>query len=150
MANQQQWFEGQLDYENWGLALASDSKAYVGQVREARELSQRALDSAIRADSKENGAIWQTIAAQWEGFAYGSPAEARQAAASALKLAAESQGVESEAALAFAMAGDTARRNLMAQELGQNAFRWTRRYSRFGCPRFGDNWRSAKRIRLPR
>jgi serine/threonine protein kinase/Flp pilus assembly protein TadD len=118
MANQQQWFEGQLDYENWGLALASDSKAYVGQVREARELSQRALDSAIRADSKENGAIWQTIAAQWEA-AYGSPAEARQAAASALKLAAESQGVESEAALAFAMAGDTARAESMAQDLGK-------------------------------
>ena len=28
MAEQQQWFAGQPDYENWGLALASDSEAY--------------------------------------------------------------------------------------------------------------------------
>jgi eukaryotic-like serine/threonine-protein kinase len=118
MAKQQQWFEGQPDYENWGLALASDSKAYAGQVREARELSIRSVDSAIRADSKENGAIWGAIAAQWEA-AYGDRAEARQAATAALKLAPESQGVESEAALAFAMAGDTARAESMAQDLGK-------------------------------
>ena len=118
MAKQQQWFEGQPDYENWGLALASDTAAYAGHVGEARALSQRAVDSAIRADSKENGAIWGTIAAQWEA-AYGNPAEARQAAAAALKLAPESQGVESEAALAFAMAGDTARAESMAQDLSK-------------------------------
>ena len=118
MANQQHWFEGQSDYQNWGLALASDSKAYAGQVREARELSIRSVDSAIRADSKENGAIWRTIAAQWEA-AYGNSAEARQAAAAALKLAPESQGVESEAALAFAMAGDKSEAESLAQDLGK-------------------------------
>jgi eukaryotic-like serine/threonine-protein kinase len=38
-------------------------------------------------------------------------------AAEALKLAPVSQGVESEAALAFAMLGDTARADLLAQDL---------------------------------
>jgi hypothetical protein len=76
------------------------------------------VDSAIRADSKENGAIWRTIAAQWEA-AYGNSAEARQAAAAALKLAPESQGVESEAALAFAMAGDKSEAESLAQDLGK-------------------------------
>ena len=40
-------------------------------------------------------------------------------AAQALKLAPASQGVESEAALAFAMAGDTARADSLAQNLGK-------------------------------
>ena len=54
-----------------------------------------------------------------EQAAYGNPAEARQSAAEALKLAPASQGVESEAALAFAMAGDTARAESLAQDLGK-------------------------------
>ena len=49
----------------------------------------------------------------------GNAAEARQSAAEALKLAPTSQGVESEAALAFAMSGDTARADSLAQDLGK-------------------------------
>ncbi len=85
-------------------------------LRKARELTKRAVDSAIRADSKESGAIWQANAALQQA-AYGNPAEARQSAAEALKLAPTSQGVEVEAALAFAMAGDTARAESLAQDL---------------------------------
>jgi tetratricopeptide (TPR) repeat protein len=118
MAEEQQWFAGKPDYENFGLALVVDTEAYAGHVSKARELTKRAVDSAIRADSKENGAIWQAIAAQRQA-AYGNPAEARQSAAEALKLVPASQGVEVEAALAFAMAGDTARAELLAQELGK-------------------------------
>jgi eukaryotic-like serine/threonine-protein kinase len=118
MAEQQQWFAGKPDYENWGLALASDTEAYGGHVGKARELTKRAVDSAIRADSKENGAIWQANAATAQA-AYGSATEARQSAAEALKLAPTSRGVEVEAALAFAMAGDTARADSLAQDLGK-------------------------------
>ncbi|MGA7623690.1 MAG: tetratricopeptide repeat protein, partial [Candidatus Acidiferrales bacterium] len=118
MAEQQQWYAGKPDYENFGLALASDTEAYAGHVGKARELTKRAVDSAIRADSKENGAIWQANAALQQA-AYGNGSEARQSAAEALKLAPTSQGVESEAALAFAIAGDTARAESMAQDLGK-------------------------------
>ena len=76
------------------------------------------MDSAIRADSKENGAIWQAIAAQREA-AYGNPTEARHSAEKSLKLAPTSQGVEVEAALAFALASDTARVESLAQDLGK-------------------------------
>jgi eukaryotic-like serine/threonine-protein kinase len=106
MAEQQTWFAGKPDYENFGLALASDTEAYGGHLAKARDLTKRAVDSAIRADSKETGAIWQANAALQQA-AYGNAADARQSAAEALKLAPTSQGVESEAALAFAMAGDT-------------------------------------------
>ncbi len=118
MAEQQQWFAGKPEYENFGLALASDTEAYGGHVGKARELTKRAIDSAIRADSKENGAIWQANAAL-QLAAYDNPVEARQSAAEALKLAPASQGVESEAALAFAMAGDTGRAESLAQDLGK-------------------------------
>ena len=118
MAEQQQWFAGKPDYENDGLALASDTEAYAGHLGKARELTKRAVDSAVRADQKENGAVYLASAALQQA-AYGNPAEARQSAAEALKLAPASQGVESEAALAFAMAGDTARAESLAQDLGK-------------------------------
>jgi serine/threonine protein kinase/tetratricopeptide (TPR) repeat protein len=118
MAEQQKWYAGKPEYENVGLALASDTEAYAGHLGKARELTQRAVDSAIRASSKENGAIWQAIAAQREA-GYGNATESRQAAAAALKLAPGSQGAEAEAALAFAMAGDAARAESLAQDLGK-------------------------------
>jgi tetratricopeptide (TPR) repeat protein len=117
MAEQQQWFAGEPE-ENFGLALASDTEAYGGHLSKARELTRRAVDSAIRADSKENGAVWQANAALQQA-AYGNSAEARRTAAEALKLAPASPGVEVEAALAFAMAGDTARAESLAQDLGK-------------------------------
>jgi eukaryotic-like serine/threonine-protein kinase len=118
MAEQQQWYAGRPEIENFGLALASDTEAYGGHLAKARELTKRALNSAIRADSKESGAIWQANAAL-EQAAYGNGAEARQSAAGALKLFPTSQGVEVEAALAFAMAGDTERAESLAKELGK-------------------------------
>ena len=117
IAEQQQWFAGKPE-ENLGLALASDTEAYAGRVGKARELTKRAVESAVRDDSKETGAIWQAISGQREA-AYGNTAEARQSAAEALKLVPASQGVESEVALAFAIAGDTARAESLAQDLGK-------------------------------
>ena len=118
MAEQQQWFAGKPE-QNSGLALASDTEAYGGHLGKARELTKRAVDSAIRADSKENGAIFQAIAAQRE-TAFGNAAEARQSATEALKLTPTSQAVQSEAALAFAMAGNTAPAESLAQDLGKH------------------------------
>jgi hypothetical protein len=117
MAEQQQWYAGKSE-ENFGLALASDTEAYSGYLAKARELTKRAVDSAIKADSKESGAIWQANAAI-EQAAYGNLTEARQSAVEALKLVSTSQGVEVEAALAFAMADDTARAESLAQDLGK-------------------------------
>jgi TolA-binding protein len=116
MAEQQQWFRSNAGYENVGLSLASDTEAYAGHLRIARELTKQSVASALRAGDKESGAIWQENAALREA-AYGNAAEARAAAAEALTLAPGSQGAETEAALAFAMAGDTARAESLAQDL---------------------------------
>jgi len=104
--------------ENLGLALASDTEAYAGHMGKARELTKQAVDSAVRADSKENGAIWLANAAL-EQAASGNATEARQSAAEALKLAPTSPGVEVEAAIVFAILGDTARAESLAQDLGK-------------------------------
>jgi len=118
MAEQQKWFSGEPNYEHEGLALASNTEAYAGHLGEARELTKRAVESAVRADNKESAAMWQANAAVQQA-AYGNAAEARQSGVEALKLAPTSQGVESEAALAFAMAGDTVRAESSAQDLGE-------------------------------
>ena len=117
MAQQQQWFAGKPE-ENFGVSLASDTEAYAGHLRKATELTKRSIDSAIRADSKETGAIWQAIAAQREA-AFGNAKDAKQEAAQSLKLYRASQGVEVEAALAFAMAGDTTRAESLVQDLNK-------------------------------
>jgi len=118
MAEQQQWYAGKPE-ENYGLSLAADTEAYGGHLGKARELTKQAVASAVRADSKETGAIWQAIAAQREA-GYGNATEARQRAAEALNLAPTSEGVGVEAALAFAMAGDTTRAESLVQDLGKH------------------------------
>jgi serine/threonine protein kinase/tetratricopeptide (TPR) repeat protein len=118
MAEEQKWFAEHPDYENDGLALAADTEAYAGHVRKAAELNRRAVDSAVRVDDKENAAIYLANAAL-QHAAYGNTEEARRSAVQALKLAPASPGVQSEAALGFAMAGETARAGLLAQDLGK-------------------------------
>jgi tetratricopeptide (TPR) repeat protein len=118
MTEQQKWYAGQPDYENQGLSLGSDTQAYAGHLGKARELTKRSVDSAIHADSKETGAVWHENAALREA-AFGNATEAKQAAADGLKLAPTSQSVGVEAALAYAMAGDTARAESMAQDLNK-------------------------------
>jgi tetratricopeptide (TPR) repeat protein len=118
MAEQRQWFSERPDYENYGLALASDTEAYAGHVRKARELSDRAVESAVRTDQKEVGALYRANAALQEA-AYGNGPEALKDASHALSLAPTSLGVTAEAALAFAMAGETTRARALVQFLEQ-------------------------------
>jgi serine/threonine protein kinase/tetratricopeptide (TPR) repeat protein len=118
MAEEQQWFADRADYENVGLALASDSEAYAGHLAKARELTRRAVDSAARIDDKESGATYLANAALEEA-AYGYAAEARNSAVEALKLAPANPGVAVEAAIAFAVVGDSARSESLAQNLNK-------------------------------
>ena len=118
MTEQQQWFAARPEYENFGLALASDTDAFAGLLSKAQEMTKRAVDSAVRVDRKETGAIWQATAAQREA-AFGAAVDARRLAAEALKLAPASPGAEVEAALAFASAGDGTRAESLAQDLRQ-------------------------------
>ena len=116
MEEQAAWFRSQPDSEHFGLALESDTEAYSGHLKKARDLTKQAIESAVRNDSKENAAIWQDNQALREA-AFGNLAEARSNAEAALRLEPGSQSVQLEAALAYAMAGESARAESLAQDL---------------------------------
>jgi serine/threonine protein kinase/tetratricopeptide (TPR) repeat protein len=119
MAEQQAWFAKQPEYANYGLALASDTAAYYGRVPQARELNERAVESALRADYKENAAVYAANAAIQQA-AYGYTQDAVRLAARALQLDSTSAGATAEAALAFAMAGDSAKAEALAKSLDEH------------------------------
>jgi serine/threonine protein kinase/tetratricopeptide (TPR) repeat protein len=118
MAEQQTWFASQPAYESFGLALASGTEGYFGHLGKARELTKRAVDSAIRADNREGAAVDLASDAVQEA-AFGNAVQSRQTAAKALKLVPTSRDVEEVAALALAAAGDTARAESLAQDLAK-------------------------------
>ena len=118
MAEQQKWLTSKTPYENLGQSLASDTEAYNGHLGKARELTKQAVDSAIRTGGKESAAMWHENAALREA-AFGNTTEAKQAAAGGLKLTPQSQGVEVEAALTYALVEETTRAESMAQDLNK-------------------------------
>src|SRR5207237_10052847 len=104
--------------KNYRLTLASDTEAFEGHLGKARELVKQSVGSAIRTDSKENGAIWFENGALREA-AFGNAREATQAAGEGLKLTPTSQGVGLEEAVAYAMAGDIALAESLTQDLNK-------------------------------
>jgi eukaryotic-like serine/threonine-protein kinase len=118
MAEQQEWLLGKPDYENWGLSLASDTEAYAGHVSMAREFNKQAVDSAMRTDDKESGAVYLANFALLQA-AYGNASEVRRFADNALKLAPASPGAAVGAALALAVVGDRARSEALARDLAR-------------------------------
>ena len=120
MAEQQRWFADKPEYEHFGFTLASDTEAYAGHLSKARELTKRSVDSAVHADNKESGAVWQENAALREA-AFGNMAEARKQATDGVRLAPSSEVVEVEAALAFAMGDDPARAESLMQQMDKRS-----------------------------
>jgi eukaryotic-like serine/threonine-protein kinase len=118
MTEQQEWFASHTEYENVGLGQASNTEAYGGRMGNARDLTKRSVESAVRADNKEAGAINLAIGAQWQAV-YGNPVEARRSAEEALKLAPMGQAVEIDTGLAFALADDAARTKSLARDLSK-------------------------------
>ncbi len=88
-----------------------------GQLQLARRVSRRAVDLAQQAGQREQAAIYEAGAAVWEAF-YGNTSAARQGATAALELS-QGRDVEYGAALALALAGDSARPPTLANDLGR-------------------------------
>jgi len=88
------------------LATQSDTQAWYGKLKNARELTRRAMNSAEHNDAKETAASYQAESALRE-VEMGNREEARTEANAAVKLA-PNRDVKAMAALALALAGDTA------------------------------------------
>jgi serine/threonine protein kinase/tetratricopeptide (TPR) repeat protein len=119
MTEAQRRITDQPEYESFGFSLASDTEAYAGHLLKARDLTERSVNAAIRADARETGAIWYENAALREA-AYANPEQAKRLAESGLKLDAASPGATVEAALAYAIAGATAQAESLARYLNKN------------------------------
>jgi tetratricopeptide (TPR) repeat protein len=106
---------GKPGTEAWLLATQADTEAWYGKLKDARELTRRAMDSAQHNDAKEAAAAYQAWAALRE-VESGNREQARADADAAMKLA-PNRGVRTVAALALARAGDTAGAERLAAEL---------------------------------
>jgi serine/threonine protein kinase/tetratricopeptide (TPR) repeat protein len=116
VAEQRRWFDEKPSNAGDALWLEADTEAYAGRLQRARELSQRSVDAATRADSTETGALSEVHAALREA-AFGNSHDAMKAAEAGLSVDPESPGVRTQAALALAMAGGSARAEALLKDL---------------------------------
>jgi len=111
MEQQLAWGAGKPGVEDQLLSAQSDTEAYYGRLAKALDFSRRAVDSAVRADSKETAALWQVNAALRQAE-FGNVATAKQGVTAALALA-PGRDVKVLGALTLARVGDTARAKAM-------------------------------------
>jgi len=115
MEQQVAWGAGKPGDEDYLFSTQSDTEAFYGRLIRARDFSRRAVDSAVRADSKEAAALWQANAALRESE-WGDTASAKQGVKAALALS-PGRDVKLVAALALARIGDTPRATTLVGEL---------------------------------
>jgi tetratricopeptide (TPR) repeat protein len=106
---------GKPGSEDLLLAAQADTEGWHGRLKNAHDLTRRAMDSAQRNDAKETAAGYQAEAALREVEA-GNREHGRAEANAALKLA-PNRDVRAMAALALARAVDTAAAEKLAAEL---------------------------------
>ena len=115
MERQAEWAAGRPGEEDTMLSTQSDTEAYYGRLARARDFSRRAVDAAVRADSKETAALWQANAALREAE-FGNTAVAKQQVGAALARA-PGRDVKVLAAMTLARAGETARAKAIVDQL---------------------------------
>jgi eukaryotic-like serine/threonine-protein kinase len=115
MAEQAAWFADKPEFADEIFAVEQETEAYTGHLQKARELTRRAVDSAVRADNKASAAIWELEGAYREEL-FGE-ANARERAISVMKLAPESFEAAEFAAFVLAGSDDSKRAESLMQEL---------------------------------
>src|SRR5208282_2560592 len=100
------------------LYAQADTEGWYGKLKNARELTGRAMDSAQHNDANQRAALYLVVAALRE-VKSGNREQARTEANTALKLS--NGGVRAIAALVLASAGDTATAEKLAAELDKTS-----------------------------
>lgn len=104
--------------EDWLSYQEALALAYTGRLQQARRKSQRAADLAQQAAQRERAALWATGPAVWEAL-FGNVLGARRSASAALAFSS-GRDVKYGAALALAMAGDSALSQTLANDSEAN------------------------------
>jgi tetratricopeptide (TPR) repeat protein len=115
MERQAKWAADKPGLEDALLSYQSDTEAFSGRLRSAREFSNRAVESARRNDRKEAGAAWQMNESLREAE-FRNSARAAEQTTSVLTMAS-TRDAQILAALALARSGDSTRAERMADEL---------------------------------
>jgi eukaryotic-like serine/threonine-protein kinase len=108
---------GKPGVEDGFLAYEANTAAYYGRLREAREFSRRAEDSAELSGEKETSATYSATSGLREAL-FGNAGEARRRAALAIGRSA-GRDVQYGAALALAYAGDDRNLQVLTDDLGK-------------------------------
>jgi len=119
MQRQVEWGAGRPGSEDLLLSAQSDTEAYYGHMKKARDFSRRAVESALRAGAEETAAAWQADAALREAE-IGNSEQARRGTAAVLTMSSGG-GVRNFAALALARLGDATRAGAIAKDLGKSS-----------------------------
>jgi serine/threonine protein kinase/tetratricopeptide (TPR) repeat protein len=106
---------GKAGTEDTLLAAQADTAGWYGKLKDAHDLTRRAMASAAQNDAKETAAAYQAAAALRE-VESGNREQARSDANAALKLA-PNRDVRAMTALALARAGDSSAAEKLAAEL---------------------------------
>jgi tetratricopeptide (TPR) repeat protein len=109
---------GKPGSEDLLLNAQANTEAWYGRLKDARELTRRAINSAQQNNAQETGADYQARTALHE-VESGLREQARSEAYAAIKLAPNA-GVTALSAVALAMTGDTAAAEKLAAELDRN------------------------------
>jgi tetratricopeptide (TPR) repeat protein len=117
MQRQMDWGAGKVQAEDLLLSGHSDTEAYWGKLKKAREFSQRAVEAALSHEQKETAAEWQMNAALREAE-FANTAQAHAQATSALA-ASSNRELQILAALVLARTGDSNRAARMADDLAK-------------------------------
>jgi serine/threonine protein kinase/Flp pilus assembly protein TadD len=104
-------------YEDQILGTESDTAAYSGRFVKARDLAERSIESAVRADIKERAGTEQAISAVREEFIGNTPLAVRQARA-ALALSND-RSVRGTSAVALGLAGETSEATRLGDDISK-------------------------------
>jgi eukaryotic-like serine/threonine-protein kinase len=118
MEQQVAWASGKPGDEDALLSMQSDTEAYYGRLVKAQDFTRRAVNSAVRASSRETAALWQVNAALRKAE-LGNTSSARQGVTLALALFA-GRDVKLIAAFTLARTGDSPRAKALSKELEKN------------------------------
>jgi len=106
---------GRPGFEDPVLALQSDTEAFYGRLGAARELTRRAVESAIAADEKAAAASWRAEGALREAE-FGNQQEAVQQARAAVSMS-DDESTAIAAALAMVRGGDSHQGRTLSSKL---------------------------------
>jgi serine/threonine protein kinase len=114
MAQDVAWASGKSGVEDALLAMDADTAAYSGQLRRAEDLTQQAVNSAVRADEKEVAAYYEAQAGVRQVL-FGNVEAAKRHAAVALAMS-NGRDAQYVAGLALSFAGDSNRTEVLLND----------------------------------